>query len=106
MLAQRVREHGQSRIPFDEGAKGVVRIGGALFFVGLAEAEPLILECMDQLPENEREVLLMKRFENLSWEEIATELGLTQQAVLTRLFRAGGKLREIYRMAAGGEGGT
>ena len=32
--------------------------------------------------------------------------GLTRQAVVTRLFRARGKLREIYRMAAGGEGGT
>jgi len=35
-----------------------------------------LLHCMDRLPEREREVLVMKRFENLSWDEIAGELGL------------------------------
>jgi len=35
-----------------------------------------------------------------STQEIATEMNLTQQAVLTRLFRARGKLREICCVAA------
>ncbi len=49
-----------------------------------------------QLPDDYREPLVMQVLGGLSTTEIGQELGLTQAAVLTRLFRARNKLREIY----------
>jgi RNA polymerase sigma-70 factor, ECF subfamily len=49
-----------------------------------------------QLPDEYREPLIMQVLGGHSTTEIAQELGLTQAAVLTRLFRARNKLREIY----------
>lgn len=54
-----------------------------------------LLECMDQLPENEREVLLMKRFENLSWDEIAAELGVPLRTAQDMEVRAKGKIAAL-----------
>jgi RNA polymerase sigma-70 factor (ECF subfamily) len=53
-----------------------------------------------QLPEEYREPLVMQVLGGLSTNEIASELGLTQPAVLTRLFRARNRLRVIYGLAA------
>jgi RNA polymerase sigma-70 factor (ECF subfamily) len=49
-----------------------------------------------KLPDEYREPLVMQVLGGLTTAEIAAELGLTQPAVLTRLFRARNKLREIY----------
>lgn len=49
-----------------------------------------------RLPDDYREPLVMQVLGGCSTAEIARELGLTQAAVLTRLFRARDKLREIY----------
>jgi len=49
-----------------------------------------------QLPDEYREPLVMQVLGGLSTVEIAGELGLTQPAVLTRLFRARNRLRGIY----------
>jgi len=49
-----------------------------------------------QLPDEYREPLVMQVLGGLSTAEIAGELGLTQPAVLTRLFRARNRLRTIY----------
>src|SRR5215510_15918354 len=49
-----------------------------------------------QLPDEYREPLVMQVLGGLSTTEIAKELGLTQAAVLTRLFRARNRLRTIY----------
>ncbi len=49
-----------------------------------------------QLPDEYREPLVMQVLGGLSTADIGRELGLTQAAVLTRLFRARNKLREIY----------
>jgi RNA polymerase sigma-70 factor (ECF subfamily) len=56
-----------------------------------------------QLPDEYREPLVMQVLGGLTTQEIAGELGLTQAAVLTRLFRARNKLREIYGLAPAGE---
>lgn len=53
-----------------------------------------------RLPDDYREPLVMQVLGGFSTQEIATEMNLTQQAVLTRLFRARGKLREICGVAA------
>jgi RNA polymerase sigma-70 factor (ECF subfamily) len=48
------------------------------------------------LPLEYREPLVMQVLGGFSTEEIARELGLSDSAVLTRLFRARNKLRDIY----------
>ena len=60
--------------------------------VGLDDLRRAILK----LPDEYREPLVMQVLGGHSTIEIARELGLTQAAVLTRLFRARNKLREIY----------
>lgn len=52
-----------------------------------------------KLPDEYREPLVMQVLGGLSTTDIGRELGLTQAAVLTRLFRARNKLREIYGLA-------
>jgi RNA polymerase sigma-70 factor, ECF subfamily len=49
-----------------------------------------------KLPEEYRQPLVLQVLGGLSTAEIATELQLTQPAVLTRLFRARNRLRTIY----------
>jgi len=49
-----------------------------------------------ELPDEYREPLVMQVLGGLTTQEIGKELGLTQAAVLTRLFRARNKLRETY----------
>ena len=49
-----------------------------------------------QLPDEYREPLVLQVLGGLTTNEIAAELGLTQAAVLTRLFRARNRLRVIY----------
>ena len=59
---------------------------------------------MLRLPDAYREPLVMQVLGGFSTQEIATELGLTQPAVLTRLFRARDKLREVYGLPPRGAG--
>lgn len=55
-----------------------------------------------RLPDDYREPLVMQVLGGFSTQEIANELGLTQSAVLTRLFRARDQLRTIYGLAPRG----
>jgi len=52
-----------------------------------------------KLPDEYREPLVMQVLGGLTTSEIAEQLGLTQPAVLTRLFRARNRLRGIYGLA-------
>lgn len=58
-----------------------------------------------RLPDDYREPLVMQVLGGFSTREIATELGLTQGAVLTRLFRARDRLREAYGLPSRAESG-
>jgi len=62
---------------------------------GLDDLRRAILKLADEY----REPLVMQVLGGLTTSEIAEQLGLTQPAVLTRLFRARNKLREIYGLA-------
>ena len=53
-----------------------------------------------RLPDEYREPLVLQVLGGFTTAEIAGELKLTQAAVLTRLFRARNKLREIYGLGA------
>lgn len=59
-----------------------------------------------RLPDDYRVPLVMQVLGGFSTAEIAAELGLTVPAVLTRLFRARDKLREIYGLAPRGATGV
>jgi RNA polymerase sigma-70 factor (ECF subfamily) len=51
-----------------------------------------------RLPDDYREPLVMQVLGGYSTAEIAKEMNLSTPAVLTRLFRARNRLREIYGM--------
>ena len=53
-----------------------------------AQHHAQVLACVEQLPEKERQVLLLSAFEELSSVEIAGVLGITESSVRSRLFRA------------------
>jgi RNA polymerase sigma-70 factor (ECF subfamily) len=53
-----------------------------------------------RLPDDYREPLVMQVLGGYSTAEIAKELNLSTPAVLTRLFRARNRLREIYGLTA------
>ena len=53
-----------------------------------------------QLPDEYREPLVLQVLGGFTTGEIAADLGLTQAAVLTRLFRARNRLRVIYGLQA------
>ena len=57
-----------------------------------------------RLPDDYRVPLVMQVLGGFSTAEIAAELGLGVPAVLTRLFRARDKLREVYGLAPRGDG--
>jgi len=58
------------------------------------ELQKAIEEAIDRLPEVQRMALILRRFEELSYEDIADVLDLTVPAVKSVLFRARTELRE------------
>jgi RNA polymerase sigma-70 factor (ECF subfamily) len=63
--------------------------------VQTGEIREQVLHAIDQLPELYREILLLRDIEELSTEESAQQLGITEGAVKTRLHRARLALREL-----------
>ncbi|SRR5581483_7553902 len=71
--------------------------------LALDDADPEIADLRRTilaLPDEYREPLVLQVLGGFSTGEIASELGLTVPAVLTRLFRARNKLREMYGVGA------
>src|SRR5581483_1510694 len=62
-----------------------------------AETRALVRNCIDQLPDNYREVLILRDIEELSTEESARALSLTPTAVKVRLHRARQALSTLLR---------
>lgn len=58
------------------------------------EMQDAIQQAIDQLPEPQRLAIILRRYEELPYEEIATVLETTVPAVKSLLFRARGQLRE------------
>jgi RNA polymerase sigma-70 factor (family 1) len=53
-----------------------------------AETEQLIAKAVENLPEKCKEIFKLSRYENLSYEEIAIKLNLSQSTVRVNIFRA------------------
>jgi RNA polymerase sigma-70 factor (ECF subfamily) len=61
-----------------------------------SQHEALLHRALMQLPEDKREILLLSRFQELKYEEIARLLGCETGAVKVRVHRALQQLREVY----------
>lgn len=59
---------------------------------------------LDRLPESQRAVVVLAKFEGLSYREIAAVLGVTPASVASRLFRAMRQLEKALLETDGGEG--
>jgi RNA polymerase sigma-70 factor, ECF subfamily len=62
-----------------------------------AETRAIVRQCIDELPENYRAVLMLRDIEELSTQEAADVLGLTATAVKVRLHRARQALSTLLR---------
>ena len=62
----------------------------------------LIRRALEQLPDDKREVLILSRYQNLKYDEIARILDIEVNTVKVRVFRAVRALGEIYHEMAGG----
>jgi len=60
-----------------------------------------VLACVEQLPQKERDVLMLSAFEELSSVEIASVLSITESSVRSRLFRARNLMAGLLNHARG-----
>lgn len=66
-----------------------------------------VRRAVDALPESQRVVIHLNRFEGMTFAEIAGVLGTTEGAIKLRAFRAYGALRQLLaHLASGAEGVT
>jgi RNA polymerase sigma-70 factor (ECF subfamily) len=68
-----------------------------------AQETTLLHRALRRLPEDKREVLVLSRFQDLKYEEIARLLGCEVGTVKTRVHRALAELREIYNQLQSGK---
>jgi RNA polymerase sigma-70 factor (ECF subfamily) len=66
-----------------------------------AEAKDLLERMLEKLPEQDRQLLVLKEIEGFSVQELAEVLDLNVNTVKVRLFRARGRLMEVYRRRLG-----
>lgn len=62
-----------------------------------AEARDMIERMLEKLPEQDRQLLVLKEVEGFSVEELAEILELNVNTVKVRLFRARGRVMDLYR---------
>jgi RNA polymerase sigma-70 factor, ECF subfamily len=62
-----------------------------------AEAREMLERMLDTLPDQDRQLLLLKEVEGFSVQELAEILKLNVNTVKVRLFRARGRIMETYR---------
>lgn len=75
-------------LPEEEAEPGVQRDPGL---------EKAVKQALAQLPEAQREAIVLNRFEGLSFAEIAVHAGVTESAVKVRAHRGYERLRELLK---------
>ncbi|MGA0559515.1 RNA polymerase sigma factor [Larkinella sp. VNQ87] len=99
VLADHVRKNKPSRHQYDV-ADFVEKIGGGTAADEALQKEQELASLHDALrrlcPEN-REILILSRFQELKYEEIARILDTTEGAVKVRVHRAMHELKRLYR---------
>jgi len=68
-----------------------------------AEENKLVRQALDRLPDEFREILVLRHLEGLSYKEIADVAQLAPGTVMSRLARARGKLKEFLKTDVGKE---
>jgi RNA polymerase sigma-70 factor (ECF subfamily) len=69
--------------------------------LGREQELSLLRRALDRLPLEKREVLVLSRFQNMKYEDIAVVLNCEVGTVKTRVFRAMRALSESYRELSG-----
>lgn len=67
---------------------------------GAADQRMDLQAALEQLSEDHRQVLVLREFEKMSYDEMAEVLGIPRGTVESRLHRARGELKEILRSYA------
>jgi RNA polymerase sigma-70 factor, ECF subfamily len=70
-----------------------------------AEVKEMLEWLLEKLPEQDRELLVLKEIEGFSVQELAEILDLNVNTIKVRLFRARGRLMDVYRRRLGGSRG-
>ena len=60
-----------------------------------AETRQKIIEAVDELPEEQKQILILKEIDGLSYKEISEVLNVPQGTVMSRLYYARKKLQDI-----------
>lgn len=60
-----------------------------------AEVQRKVMEALQQLPEDQREVVLLREVEEMSYKEIADAMEIPEGTVMSRLFYARRKLQKL-----------
>jgi len=68
-------------------------------FVRDVDAGIWVRRALDQLADDDREIVMLREFDELRYEEIASVLGVPVNTVRSRLFRARTRLRELLKPA-------
>ena len=61
------------------------------------ELKQRIIEEVDKLPEDQKQVLVLKEVDGLSYKEIADIIGIPQGTVMSRLYYARKRLQEALK---------
>lgn len=85
----------------DQGAEPVSQMPGAEETLRKRQEVRLLRRALDRLPDDKRELLVLSRFQNLAYEQIANILGCEVGAVKVRVYRATRALGQIYFELAG-----
>jgi RNA polymerase sigma-70 factor, ECF subfamily len=92
---QRRQNRDSASVPFDEVAhSGDGRGRNQEQSLGDREEAGVLRNCIEKLPEDFREVLVMRELEEMSYQEIANATGLPLGTVMSRLSRARKRLEE------------
>jgi len=100
-VAAHFRKHGRDHLPPGEPEERVCDSPLALAELQRAEHARLLRAALLRLPYERREVLLLSRFGELRYDQIAELLGCSVGAVKLRVHRAVRQLREIFDGMAG-----
>lgn len=75
------------------------RTRSPLDFLLSQERQSEVREAMNRLDERDRQLLMLKYVEGMSYGQIANQIGVTASAVQSRLHRARGQLRKLLMEA-------
>jgi RNA polymerase sigma-70 factor (ECF subfamily) len=100
---RRGREHVSLDDVVDSGEPALRQRPAALETLQARDVERAVAAAVDALSDEQREVVVLKEYEGLTFPEIANVLGVPLSTVKTRLYRALGQLRiELARRGVDG----